>query len=131
MDFVKPFFPALRFAVWIIAGIGALGGQLPWLKWMRLAPSKLLRHAGQCSVLVCLAVIFFLLLTTPPDAIRLPRWLSEILILGGAVSLYLLGDPKKRGWSLMLTAALLLALRLARKSPWWAVLVAWFPVYGT
>jgi hypothetical protein len=105
----------LRFAAWIIAATGALTGQL-------------LPRAGRGISLVFLGILLILLLTTPRDAIRLPRRVSEILILGGEAGIQLLAHHEIRGWMLLVTAALLIVLRFTNQSAWWAALFAWWPV---
>jgi hypothetical protein len=102
-------FRAIRFAVWTFAVFGALAFQLLNWRWF----------TG-----ICLVVIFALLCTTPPRAIRLPRWTSDGFIL---ISTLLVHQP--RTWThLGLLLVLLILLRLWHKSAWWAVLYGWCPV---
>jgi len=104
-----------RLAIWIITAAGALAGQL-------------IPRAGMRVSVASLAVLLILLLTTPPDAIRLPRWLSEILILGGSVAIQFIGHRVDRWWMLILDVMLLIVLRVTSQSAWWAALFAWLPV---
>jgi hypothetical protein len=79
--------------------------------------------------IVCLLVIFGLLCTTPPHAIRLPRWGSEMFVLLATAAVRRSRWPMPIGVHLLILIVLLILLRLWRKSPWWAVLYGWFPVY--
>jgi hypothetical protein len=106
----------IRFTIWALAVAVALGCRAFSSGW------------AIAICLACLLVIFALLCTTPGDAIRLPRWISEALIL---LSTFLPGLPLERHalWiHLAILLVLLALLRLANKSPWWAVLYGWFPV---
>jgi hypothetical protein len=103
------------FFLWAIAVAGALGFQVS--------------HSGICTgvSIGCLTLIFALLCTTPEDAIRLPRWVSEIFILlTTAVLRAHTGVPGRIHFGI--TVLTLMILRLWNKSSWWAVLFAWLPV---
>ena len=104
-----------RFAIWTVAVAVASVGQL-----LGINPS---------AVFACLILIAVLLATTPAKAIRLPRFVSEILIVGVTV---LLAIGRKIGHPILqlsLVVIGLVVLRFTRKSPWWAVLIGWFPGY--
>jgi len=91
-----------RFILWILAVIGTLVDRL-----------------GIAIHWISLAVIFVLLCTTPGNAIRLPRFFSEIFIIAAMIALH----PPGLRWAIALL--LLIVLRIFRKSPWWAVFAAW------
>jgi hypothetical protein len=95
---------------------------------MRVATSPAIWEIGRAIVLVSLGIMLALLCSTPVDAIRLPRWISESLILGGAVTLCLLDLQPIHWLAVLMTTVLLAGCRAAGKSPWWAALVGWFPV---
>ena len=86
-----------------------------------------------------LVLLALLLVTTPVDAIRLPRRRSEALILVGTAYLLLAAtliastQPPMRlvfasAHVLLATVALLAVLRRRAASAWWAVLFAWNPL---
>jgi hypothetical protein len=103
----------LRFAVWVVSVVGVL---------LFNARSNFWPSIG------CLFVIWFLLCTTPVNAIRLPRWVSEIFILVStlAIDSHRAVLPLEIHFNVLV--AMLILLRLWGKSPWWAVLYGWFPV---
>jgi hypothetical protein len=111
----------VRFATWAIVVTLASFGQYTWL--IRHRSSQI----GLAGIIFSLATIAALLVTTPAYAIRLPRFLSEGLIVSVTIALEIAGDESHARMCLSITILLLIALRLRRISPWWAVLVAWFP----
>jgi hypothetical protein len=76
-----------------------------------------------------LAALILLLRTTPADAIKLRRRTSNLLII--AVTILLMPWRWQLFWVPVVTVALLFLLRLARRSPWWAVVFAWNPAAVT
>ncbi len=76
-----------------------------------------------------LAALVLLLRTTPPDAVKLRRWTSNLLIF--AVAILLMPWRWSAIWLPAATVALLLWLRVTRRSSWWAVVFAWNPAAVT
>ncbi len=104
----------IRFAVWVFAVTGALAF-----------------HTHLVISMACLLVIAGLLGTTPAGAIRLPRWISEIFILSSTLAIDHGRAAKPLVMHIGILLVMLVLLRLWGKSPWWAVLYGWFPIYGT
>jgi hypothetical protein len=105
----------LRFTVWSLAVAIASIGQI--------------LGASDSLIIICLATIAALLATTPGNAIRLPRLISELLILGVTI-LQLIAPGKNHPFlRLSITILILFFLRVRRRSAWWAVLIAWFPAH--
>jgi hypothetical protein len=70
-----------------------------------------------------------LLATTPADAIRLPRWVSELLIVGVAAGLQVAAG-NGREWAAGVVVGcgvLLAAARWWGGSPWWVAVGGWNP----
>ncbi len=82
------------------------------------------------SVYIALLTILYLLATTPSDAIRLRRWVSEVVIVGGTFGLLLLARPPFVHTVTVVAGVVVLQIgsRLLNWSPWWAVLMAWNPL---
>ena len=81
---------------------------------------------------VMLVAMLMLLLTTPCDAIVLPREMSERIVLIGAVAIYAIAWFSGGSATIALVAMgvdmmLLLVCRLIRVSAWWTALLAWQP----
>jgi hypothetical protein len=108
----------------LIATILSLG-QCTWL----LSPHRSL-WPGILIGQVLIALLAWLLSTTPQDAIKLRRITSEFVIFViVAILQYCMG------WNywiapaaLILAAILLAAARRTRISPWWAALIVWNPL---
>ncbi len=103
----------LRFTVWAIAVAIASIGQL--------------LGAGFWLVVICLCVIAGLLATTPANAIKLPRWVSEVMIFAASILLSSMRNHLHPVVRMLSALAVLILLRVFRQSPWWVVLIAWFP----
>ena len=130
--------PRVRFTVWIVAVVTLLAGQLVWLALVRasrFSDGNAVLVGGLVALELPVIVIAVLLATTPPNAIKLRGTTSEGLIVIGVVLLQvwamvmLRPDHAWRVAVVVATTILLLAiLRRARRSPWWAALVAWNPL---
>jgi hypothetical protein len=125
----------LRLGAWYVLCAGLLIGHLFWFIALRSGPA----YGWAGALLVILALIAVLLVTTPTDAIRLPRLRSEILIAASVVYLELGAvliastQPMARVAlaSVAVVGVTLVMLRWLRGrdySAWWAVLVAWNPL---
>lgn len=100
-----------------------------------VADRRTVALAGTLVASASLLMMWLLLLTTPPDAIRLPRGRSERIIGGAAIVLYALaatvGPPANLLVLSIAFAATILGLIATRRldvSAWWIALVAWHPL---
>ena len=132
----------LRLAAWYVVCAALLLGHVVWFLALRRASAEHQRNVqliGQIALGTLIIVLAILLATTPPDAIRLPRRRSEILILAGTVwlllSAHIILAPSPLAihlWATIVTllAALLLlgVLRARKRSAWIAALFTWNPV---
>ena len=149
--------PVLRLIIWIACILAATGISLG------IDLAGIHRSTGSLSIsvtLLCgsfgaLFLLAWLLHSTPPNAIKLPLWVSQTLIATLALVIWLLrwhagytlspahGEGKQWSWLLCCAleiASVILALRflhLAGESPWWAFLplpvilydiLAFFPI---
>jgi hypothetical protein len=135
----------LRLITWYVVCGLIHSGYVQWFAQLRfrpLADRGLVLVWGQVLLGGLLAAMAVLLVTTPRDAIRLPRLRSEMLILAGTLFVLYVGmivaSPAfEVSWRRVATcAAILLAvvialfwwLRRRGASPWVAALLAWNPV---
>ena len=109
--------PRLRLVAWIVVATALLAFQLVWKT-----------AAGVVAAELLVLALSALLLTTPPDAIRLPRPTSEILILAGTFVLQRNAGVHSICVALLICVFLLLVARRARISPWWAAVICWNPL---
>ncbi|HEY0009852.1 MAG TPA: hypothetical protein VGB55_14080, partial [Tepidisphaeraceae bacterium] len=81
--------PRVRFMLWILCVALLLGGQVVWLFLLRgeriLIDPRL--YAGWMSGSLVVLGLWWLLRTTPPDAVRLPVRKSRRVILLGVIVL--------------------------------------------
>lgn len=89
--------PRIRLALWALA-VTACG--LSPVLFRLVAP-----WAGAAWQCVCLGAILALYATTPADAIKLPKWVSKFLIVGGMVALPALCYGRVT-WALVITLLL-------------------------
>lgn len=125
-----------RFQIWAFLVALLLVGQPVWIVF---AQKPILLWSGMAIFCGALTAFAALLVTTPPDAIRLHVRQSGWIILAGAlwllgVSLWIIGPGDGFGasiWTicvLSLTILCLWLLRRSDKSLWWATLFAWNPL---
>jgi hypothetical protein len=135
--------PKRRLLVWIACVVCALGGPLGAAA-LKSSPGGW--GWGEVLGLLGLTAFLWLLETTPADAIRLPRWLSEVVIAIGAAVLAWVALSDALGALLLGVAArVLVGVRFAivrdrdrtqsrpnpaAWSPWWATLLVWHPALG-
>jgi hypothetical protein len=117
--------PRIRLLIWIAAVFVTLAAQTT-LIWARRSD----RPSVPTLTGVCVAGligIVALLLTTPPNSIRLRRLTSESVIF--IISLLLASaDGLTLGCiRIALTVIALIITRATGKSAWWAVPLSWFP----
>jgi hypothetical protein len=131
----------LRLAAWYLVCATLLIGHLAWFVALRRASVNnrrtvlLIGGVALEGLVACLGV---LLATTPPDAIRLSRRRSEMLIVAGMLALLLTAVPVTSGVTvrtvlgsiaaIVATIALLWCARRTGKSAWLAALFAWNPL---
>ena len=83
--------PRARFAVWVLCTTASFIATLAWLwliRGLRIIDHDARLIGGWLALGLVQIVLFALIKTTPADAIRLPRWTSVLLILGGAIILH-------------------------------------------
>ena len=131
----------LRLYAWYLVCASLLAGHAVWFVALRAADhSRSVLFAGYGALGALTVALAVLLITTPPDAIRLPRPRSERLIAAGAVGLYvcamLVASPASAsvrvvGAACVALAGTLVILRIVRwtgASAWVAALFGWNPV---
>lgn len=119
--------PRRRFALWTLAVL------VPIVS----APLYLLpcpwAFTATLGITAGLSVQLWLLITTPASAIKLPKWLSVVIITLGAVWIALFAtDSPTHAAIISIITALAAALfgyvlRNPSPSPWWATLIGWVP----
>ncbi len=146
--------PKQRFRAWVVAAGGTFAaGVVNALVdgWAGFGVT-VVQLAGLTSIL-------WLLVTTPVDAIKLKRWVSVVVILGGFAVIFTLRfislditPPDMLGHLLLASAVFVGLLTLApigpvlaisaarlrhrwgtvigKPSPWWAVVMAWHPFWA-
>jgi hypothetical protein len=146
--------PKARFRAWVVAAGGTFA--------LALANALVDGWAGlglTALQLAGLSWILWLLVTTPPGAIKLKRWLSVVLIVVGFTLIRVTSVPRTgvmdgslsdlgmwlslaRISAVFAFVGLVLALPFSmrpryrwgepagRASPWWAVFLLWGPLFG-
>ncbi len=131
----RPGRPA-RFRIWAVLTLLLLLGQPGWCF---LIGYRTVFWMGLTLFIAALAAFAVLLVTTPPDALRLPARQSWWLIFGGMLWLqgWALGASGRgdhlaaAGISLALLGVMLVLMEMLRRSDkalWWGTLLAWNPL---
>lgn len=85
--------PLLRLALWAVCIALWISGSIAWL-WLlrgpRILDSDPLLIGGWCALSIFPILVYLLLRTTPPDALKLPRRSSGRIIIAGSILLNIL-----------------------------------------
>ena len=126
----------LRFAVWVFAVVVPIGAGVARL-WLG-EPGSAGQRAMSLVQLAGVVVMVVLLKTTPPDAIKLGRGTSIVLIGLGASVIWGTADAGGQLWLTLAIAAFVAIMSVATSneiarlsSPWWGVAMWWLPVMAS
>ena len=129
--------PRRRFIVWIVNVVAVLVVSSAWFVVVRFSRDTVVLWGGAMLVLALLGGLAWLIVTTPPDAVRLSVLRSALCLALGSAELSAVAaltssptrlDAIKLAALPLQAAALAVGFSRVRKTPWSTALLLWNPL---